>query len=87
MCYYGREPERLIPKIKRDLILVFYKIQLILILKSNKVVIKEALICLCKQLKRLPNNTKIIKKEYKIGLIICISCHWSSLLVTIVYYV
>jgi hypothetical protein len=82
----GRKPERLMPKIKRDLILVFCRIQLILILKSNKVIVKKALVCLCKQLKKLPNNTKIIKKEHKIVLIACISCCWSSLLVIIVYY-
>jgi hypothetical protein len=74
MCYRGRELERLVPKIERDLVLVFYKIQLILILKSNKVVVKKALVCLREQLKRLPNNTKIIKKEHKIVFVACISC-------------
>jgi hypothetical protein len=70
----GREPERLVPKIKKDLVLVFYKIQLILILKNNKIVVKKALVRLCERLKRLPNNTKIIKKEHKIILVACISC-------------
>jgi hypothetical protein len=61
-------------KIEKDLVLVFRKIQLVLILKSNKIVVKEALVRLCEQLKRLPNNIKIIKKEHKIVLVACISC-------------
>jgi hypothetical protein len=74
MCCCGRELERSVPKIKRDFVLVFYKIQLMLIFKSNKIVVKEALVCLRKQLKRLFNNTKIIKKKHKIVLVACISC-------------
>jgi hypothetical protein len=74
ICRRGHKPERLVPKIKKDLILVFYKIQLILIFTSNKIIVKKALVCLCKQLKKLFNNTKIIKKKYKIVLITCISC-------------
>jgi hypothetical protein len=62
------------PKIKRDLILVFCKIRLVLILKSDKVVVKEALVCLCERLEGLPNNTKIIKKEHKVVLVTYISC-------------
>jgi hypothetical protein len=61
-------------KIKKDFVLVFHRIQLVLILKSNKVVVKKALVCLYKQLKRLPNNIKIIKKEHKIVLIAYINC-------------
>jgi hypothetical protein len=70
----GREPERLVPKIERDFVLVFCRIRLVLILKSNEIVVKKALVRLCKRLKGLPNNTKIIKKEYKVVLVVCISC-------------
>jgi hypothetical protein len=73
-CRRGRELECPVPKIKKDLILVFYKIQLVLILKSDEIVVKEALVCLYKRLKRLLNNTKIIKKKHKIVLVTCISC-------------
>jgi hypothetical protein len=63
-----------LPILNLKLGLLFYKIQLVLILKSNKVVVKKALVYLYKRLKRLPNNIKIIKKEHKIILIACISC-------------
>jgi hypothetical protein len=75
MCCRSRKPERLVPEIKRDFVLVFYKIQLVLILKSNKVIVKKALVRLREQLKKLPNNIKIIKKEHKIVLVACINCY------------
>jgi hypothetical protein len=71
-CRRGRKPERLVPKVERDLVLVFRWIRLVLILKRNEVVVKEALVCLCQRLEGLPNNAKIIKKEHRVVLVACI---------------
>lgn len=61
-------------KIERDLIVMFYKIRLVLILKGNSNMVKKAPVWPGDKFKRKPDDTKEVKKEDRVILVSCISC-------------